>query len=99
MIDFGADVNLETIRGATPLIEAAKGNFAQLANLLLQRGALIQYRSKHRMNAAEWALRYEHKVLAEELHYLTVVAEKQPAVMAAINTCVAVVCTLLTAVH
>jgi hypothetical protein len=61
LIDYGANVCFETPRGGTPLIEAAKGNFLSLAMMLIQRGAVVHYRSKHRLNASDWAIRAGHR--------------------------------------
>jgi ankyrin repeat protein len=61
LIDYGAGVNTESIRGSVPLIEAAKGNHTDLVSMLLSREALVGRRNKHGMTAADWALRNGHR--------------------------------------
>lgn len=86
LIDHGAEVDHETPRGMTALIEAARHNQGEMVTMLLQRGAVLHRKNKHRLTALDWALRYKHRVLAEDLNLLMTVARKQPMLMTAINT-------------
>ena len=61
LIDSGANVNFETQRGSTPLIEAAKGNYTDLVSMLLSREASVGRKNKHLLTAADWALRCGHR--------------------------------------
>jgi hypothetical protein len=62
-------VSFETTRGSTPLVEAAKHNHSHLVDMLIQRGAMIHQRTKHRLTAADWAIRSGYRHV-----HLTVVA-------------------------
>ncbi len=61
LIDYGANVNYESVRGSVPLIEAARGNHMDLVSMLLSREALVGRKNKHLMTAADWALKAGHK--------------------------------------
>jgi ankyrin repeat protein len=61
LIDYGANVNFESVRGSVPLIEAARGNHFDLVTMLLSREALVGRKNKHHMTAADWALKSGHR--------------------------------------
>ena len=51
----GAMINAETKRGRTPLIEAAKEGHLATCRYLVDRGAVIEYKSRQRKTAIQWA--------------------------------------------
>lgn len=63
----GANLNCETRRGRTPLIEAAKNGALATCRFLVDRGALIDYKSKHRTTAIDWAKMAGHIMTYRQL--------------------------------
>ncbi|KAJ1455793.1 hypothetical protein M885DRAFT_497423 [Pelagophyceae sp. CCMP2097] len=51
----GVDVNGETKRGRTPLIEASKAGSSNVAKFLVLKGAVVDLKARQGRNALEWA--------------------------------------------
>ncbi|WP_298016331.1 ankyrin repeat domain-containing protein [uncultured Castellaniella sp.] len=73
LIDWGAIVNAPGPDGTTPLMMAALSGKPAIVKLLLSQGADPTMFNTARETAADWALKRNHKALAEQL---TAVAEQ-----------------------
>lgn len=64
-------------RGVTPLMAAAFDGHAKLVDMLIQRGAKVDYRSKLRLNACDWAIRAGHRYAPLDVALLILVKSCQ----------------------
>jgi ankyrin repeat protein len=74
LMHHGADVNMETYGGKTPLIEATKVNNRGIVEKLMSAGAIALYKTaKHRKTAIDWAkyLNFELLLIYLELGAVT----------------------------
>lgn len=68
LIQKGHDVNVENMRGSTPLIFASRAGYISTIEILLENGADIDHKcDKRAMSALMWALHYEQEAVARYL--------------------------------
>src|SRR5581483_10332296 len=60
LLDAGANPNLALLAGETPLMMAARGGFAEVAELLLAKGAKTDTRGPRQQTALMWAAAEKH---------------------------------------
>ena len=69
LLDLGVDVNLQLIEGWTPLMVAALDNQAEVAKILLSRGADARRQNSKGLTAEMIALRKSHPRIIELLRW------------------------------
>lgn len=70
LLEKGCNVNKETSRGYTPLMEAVRGGHADIVRSLVRHRAIVNYSNKNRMSAITLARRLgDRQELYEYLRY------------------------------